>query len=62
MEWEHYCKEMPEEINGIYKLDFSLTSQMSFEIYRKGVLSSSLVLYDLKYCPYCGLKLGEEEE
>lgn len=62
MEWEHHCKEMPEEIDSICKLDFSNTSAMSFEEYRKGVLSTSFVLYGLKYCPYCGVKLGDTNE
>lgn len=60
-EWEHRCDQMPDELNAFCKLEWDDKSLIHFRSYRKGVVFTEVTLYGFKYCPYCGIKLGEEE-
>ena len=56
--FQHECDKMPIGVD-FCQLNFSDTSQFTFEKYALGVGKTSTTLYGFEYCPYCGKKVTD---
>lgn len=61
LEWKHKCDKMPYSACSIIKFKESDCSRVTFKYYSREDVSFETVLYGFEFCPYCGVKLGDEE-
>ena len=60
--FNHRCDDMPPHVHFCH-LSMSTTPQFSINGYQKDKrFCTDTVIYDYKYCPYCGKSIKELEE